>query len=180
MKDKNGIGICCENCDVNAQIDCANWNTENCEEGSEHCVNEYFLPSYEACEARISELQSKLMVARESGDVEAQDIDMLRADVKELRAENERLMDFLMEHCILHPDVKKGMDRLNALADKREGLKFKCEVLEEQAFTIEQLDLIRNIFRVFVDENERMDGDDKSDSLTIIAKCDAILKGVEK
>lgn len=59
MKDKNGIEVCCENCDANAQRDCANWNPKNGEEGSEHCVNEYFLPSYKAYEARIAELQKE-------------------------------------------------------------------------------------------------------------------------
>ena len=60
MKDKNGIDICCENCDVNAQRDCANWNPKSGKEGTEHCVNDYFLPSYKAYEARIKELQDEL------------------------------------------------------------------------------------------------------------------------
>lgn len=56
MKDKNGIEICCENCDVNAQRDCTLWNEERDKEGSDGC-QEYFYPSYKAYEARIAELQ---------------------------------------------------------------------------------------------------------------------------
>lgn len=60
MKDENGIEICCENCDVNAKRDCCLWNPKNGKEGSEHCVKEYFYPSYKAYEARIKELQDEL------------------------------------------------------------------------------------------------------------------------
>lgn len=60
MKDKNGIEIECENCDVNAQRDCANWNPKSGKKGTEYCVNDYFLPSYKAYEARIKELRDEL------------------------------------------------------------------------------------------------------------------------
>lgn len=60
MKDKNGIDICCKNCDKDAQRHCVNWNPKNGKEGSEYCVNDYFSPSFKALEARIAELESKL------------------------------------------------------------------------------------------------------------------------
>lgn len=84
MKDKNGIEIKCENCDVNAQRDCANWNPKSGKEGTEHCVNDYFLPSYKAYEARIAELQKELNIVQESERAEAQEADRLRGEVKEL------------------------------------------------------------------------------------------------
>ena len=60
MKDKNGIEICCKNCDEDAQRHCANWNPKNGKEGTTYCVNDYFSPSFKALESRIEELQSKL------------------------------------------------------------------------------------------------------------------------
>lgn len=84
MKDKNGIEIKCENCDVNAQRDCANWNPKSGKEGTEYCANDYFLPSYKAYEARIAELQKELTVIQESERAEAQEADRLRGEVKEL------------------------------------------------------------------------------------------------
>ena len=106
MKDKNGIEICCENCDDFVPVGTNDRGCMLCEEDCESVFETKrctFRASTKALKARIAELQA-------------------------------------------------------------------------QAFTIEQLDLIRNIFRVFVDENERMDGDDNSDAREIIAKCDAILK----
>lgn len=84
MKDKNGIEICCENCDVNAKRDCCLWNPKNGKEGSEHCVKEYFYPSYKAYEARIADLEKELNIVQESERAEAQEADRLRAEVKEL------------------------------------------------------------------------------------------------
>ena len=57
MKDKNGIEICCENCDVNAQRDCILWNKKGIQEAGSNDCQEYFYPSYKAYEARIAELQ---------------------------------------------------------------------------------------------------------------------------
>ena len=57
MKDKNGIEICCKNCDEDAQRHCANWNPKNGKEGTTYCVNEYFSPSFKSLEARIAELK---------------------------------------------------------------------------------------------------------------------------
>lgn len=84
MKDKNGIEICCENCDVNAQRDCANWNPKSGKEGTAHCANDYFLPSHKAYEARIAELQKELNIVQESERAEAQEADRLRGEIKEL------------------------------------------------------------------------------------------------
>lgn len=113
-KDKNGIEIKCENCDVNAQRDCSLWNAERGKVGSNGC-REYFYPSYKAYEARIKELQDELYadkynyesweeikeehqkleatiaelqkelnIVQESERAEAQEADRLRAEVKEL------------------------------------------------------------------------------------------------
>ena len=68
MKDKNGIEICCKNCDEDAQRHCANWNPKNGKEGSEHCVNDYFSPSFKALQARIAELQKQLKMSTQSTD----------------------------------------------------------------------------------------------------------------
>lgn len=62
MKDKNGIEIKCDNCNVNIQRDCSNWNYTP--EGSDKCTNE-FLPSPKAYESRISELQAQQFTAEE-------------------------------------------------------------------------------------------------------------------
>ena len=88
MKDKNGIEIKCDNCDADARGDCANWNPKNGIQGSEYCVNKYFLPSYKACEARITELQTELSVVTESEKVEAQEADRLREELQRLKEEN--------------------------------------------------------------------------------------------
>ena len=144
MKDKNGIKICCKNCNDDVAINCLHYNPDNPDEDWGCVVSGGFVPSYDALFARITELQS----------------------------ENERLLDCLTEHNILHPDVQKGMDRLNALADKREGLKPKCEGLKEQSFTIEEIDLIRKILQEQIWE----DKDGWSMERAIVAKCDAILK----
>ena len=74
MKDKNGIEICCENC--RSRINTAICNL---------CKNYIsFLPSEEAFEARIAELQKELYVVQGSECVEAQEADRLREEVKEL------------------------------------------------------------------------------------------------
>lgn len=94
MKDKNGIEIKCENCDVNAQRDCANWNPKSGKEGTEYCVNDYFLPSYKAYEARIAELEKKLTEtikllserSRECGELEAYN-EVLQSRVQEFSME---------------------------------------------------------------------------------------------
>ena len=84
MKDKNGIEICCENCDVNAQRDCCLWSKKGIQEaGSDDC-QEFFYPSHKAYEARIAELQNELYVVQGSERAEAQEADRLRAEVKAL------------------------------------------------------------------------------------------------
>lgn len=69
MKDKNGIDICCENCDVNAQRDCNLWNAERGKVGSNGC-REYFYPSYKAYEARIAELQKVIKLDLKSVNID--------------------------------------------------------------------------------------------------------------
>lgn len=117
---------------------------------------DYFLPTEEAYKARIAELQ----------------------------AENKRLLDCLTEHHILHPDVQEAMDRLNALADEREGLKPKCEVLKSQAFTIEEIDFVKKAISMAIidcENNPPKPSDEKLKLMwSIKSKCDAILKGAGK
>ena len=76
MKDKNGINTECYNCAIE----------EICKE-SVHCgvcKIGLFLPSKEAYEDRIEDLQKELAVVQESERAEAQEADRLRAEVKEL------------------------------------------------------------------------------------------------
>lgn len=97
MKDENGIEIKCENCDVNAQRDCANWNPKSGKEGTEYCVDEYFLPSHKAYETRIAELQNELNIVQESERAEAQEADRLRGEVKELEKKLTETIKLLSE-----------------------------------------------------------------------------------
>ena len=83
MKDKNGINTECYNCAIE----------EICKE-SVHCgvcKIGLFLPSKEAYEDRIEDLQNELTVIQESERAEAQEADKLRAEVRWLKKENERL-----------------------------------------------------------------------------------------
>lgn len=76
MKDKNGINTECYNCAIE----------EICKE-SVHCgvcTIGLFLPSKEAYEDRIEDLQNELTVIQESERAEAQEVDRLRAEVEEL------------------------------------------------------------------------------------------------
>lgn len=124
MKDKNGIEICCENCDVNAQRDCNLGNAERGKVGSNGCLG-YFYPSYEAYEARIAELQNELTVIQESERAEAQEADRLRGEVKELKAHNEvlqkRVEEFSME--LLDYNMKENKDVLERLKNWGESEK---------------------------------------------------------
>ncbi len=152
MKDKNGIKICCKNCNDDVAINCLHYNPDNPDEDWGCVVSGGFTPSYDALFARIAELQ----------------------------AENKRLLDCLTEHHILHPDVQKAMDRLNALADKREGLKPKCEVFKEQSFTIEEIDFIKKAISMAIidcETNTPKPSDEKLKLMwNIKSKCDAFLK----
>lgn len=74
MKDKNKIGIRCDNCKHRIfPIVC-----NHCKDCSD------FSPSEDAHQARISELHTMLNIVRESERAEAQEADRLRAEVKEL------------------------------------------------------------------------------------------------
>ena len=141
------------------KIECQNCGAfEYCKDSSayEQCQNKAFFPSSQAYETRIAELQ----------------------------AENKRLLDCLTEHHILHPDVQEAMDRLNALADKREGLKPKCEVLKSQTFTIEEIDFVKKAISMAIIECETNPPKPSDEKLKLMwsikSKCDAILKGAGK
>lgn len=83
MKDKNGIKICCENCDdfipVGTNGRGCTLYEEDCETvfGGKRCV---FKASREAYEARIAELQKEIGIVQESERAEAQEADRLRAE----------------------------------------------------------------------------------------------------
>lgn len=89
MKDKNGINTECYNCAIE----------EICKE-SVHCgvcKIGLFLPSKEAYEDRIEDLQNELNVVQASERAEAQEADKLRAEVKELGAKLTETIKLLSE-----------------------------------------------------------------------------------
>ena len=89
MKDKNGINTECYNCAIE----------EICKE-SVHCgvcKIGLFLPSKEAYEDRIEDLQNELNVVQESESAEAQEADRLRAEVKELEKKLTQTVKLLSE-----------------------------------------------------------------------------------
>lgn len=119
MKDKNGIEIKCENCDVNAQRDCANWNPKSGKEGTEYCVNDYFLPSYKAYEARIAELQNSLDEAEKKLTETIKLLSERSRECGELEAHNKvlqrRVQEFSME--LLDQTMKENKDVLERLKE---------------------------------------------------------------
>lgn len=84
MKDKNGIDICCENCNDDVAINCPHYNPDNPDDDWGCVIPGEFVPSYDALFARITELQKELNIVQESERAEAQEADRLRAEVKEL------------------------------------------------------------------------------------------------
>lgn len=59
MKDKNGIKICCKNCNDDVAINCLHYNPDNPDEDWGCVVSGGFVPSYDALFARIAELQAE-------------------------------------------------------------------------------------------------------------------------
>lgn len=84
MKNELGIEVKCENCDVNVQRDCSNWNYAPA--GCNKCLRE-FLPSSKSYEARIRELRGMVMQAA----MAAEKVPHLERRVKELTEENKKL-----------------------------------------------------------------------------------------
>lgn len=119
MKDKNGIEIKCENCDVNAQRDCANWNPKSGKEGTEYCVNDYFLPSYKAYEARIAELQNSLDETEKKLTETIKLLSERSRECGKLEAHNEvlqrRVQEFSME--LLDRTMEENKDVLERLKE---------------------------------------------------------------
>ena len=83
MKDKNGIEICCENCDEDAQSFCVNWNPKFYKAGSKYCIDEYFAPSSKALKARIAELQIENALLKD-GESHVMDVKMSPKFVKSI------------------------------------------------------------------------------------------------
>lgn len=79
MKDKNGIEICCKNCNDDVAINCPHYNPDNPDEDFGCVVSGRFVPSYDALFARIADLEKKLTEtikllserSRECGELEA-------------------------------------------------------------------------------------------------------------
>ena len=57
MKDKNGIEICCKNCNDDVAINCPHYNPDNPDEDFGCSFSGEFVPSYDALFARIADLQ---------------------------------------------------------------------------------------------------------------------------
>ena len=90
MKDKNGIEICCENCDDFTPVGtngrgCALYE-EDCENvfGEKRCI---FKASSEALEARIAELGKKLTETVKLLSERSRECGKLEAEVKILKGE---------------------------------------------------------------------------------------------
>lgn len=116
MKDKNGIEICCENCDEDAQRHCANWNPKNGKEGSKYCVNEYFSPSFKALEARIAELEKKLTETVKLLSERSRECGKLKAYNEVLQR---RIREFSME--LLDYNMKENKDVLERIKEYEEN-----------------------------------------------------------
>ena len=200
MKDKNGIEICCENCDVNAQRDCCLWSKKGIQEaGSDDC-QEFFYPSHKAYEARIAELQNELYVVQGSERVEAQEADRLRAEVKELEkkltetikllsersrecgeleAYNEvlqrRIREFSME--LLDRTMKENKDVLERLKEA------ESEESHLEDFTIEEIDFIKKAISMAIFDCETNPPKPSDENLKLMRsikfKCDGLLKKIK-
>lgn len=67
MKDKNGIDVCCFNCDESARNNCFLLNAIR-NPGSNPCVDKYFKSFYKAYEARIEEFQKWILEERKKNE----------------------------------------------------------------------------------------------------------------
>lgn len=152
MKDKNGIEIKCENCDVNAQRDCANWNPKSGKEGTEYCVNDYFLPSYKAYEARIAELQKELNVIQESERAEAQEADRLRAEVNELEKKLTETVKLLSERSRECGELEAHNEVLQKRIEE-----FSMELLEQNMR--DNKDVLERLKEAESEEKERLNNE---------------------
>ena len=191
MKDKNGIEIKCENCDVNAQRDCANWNPKSGKEGTEYCANDYFLPSYKAYEARIAELQKELTVIQESERAEAQEADRLRGEVKELGkklTETIKLLGERSRECgklqaLLEVKNRSNMSTqsTDAVDVSKNGEKStESEQSHLEDFTNEEIDFIKKAISMAIFDCETNPPKPSDENLKLMwsikSKCDAVLK----
>ena len=94
MKDENGIETKCENCELYNGKFCEVRETyPECNKGG------YFNPTIDAYKTRIAELQKELNIVQESERAEAQEADKLREEVQNLKKENERLSQEIIDLC---------------------------------------------------------------------------------
>lgn len=112
MKDKNGIEICCENCNDDVAINCPHYNPDNPDEDFGCVFPGGFVPSYDALFARIADLEKKLTEtikllserSRECGELEAHNEVLQR-----------RIEEFSME--LLDRTMKENKDVLERLKE---------------------------------------------------------------
>ena len=117
MKDKNGIEICCKNCNDDVAINCPHYNPDNPDEDFGCVVSGRFVPSYDALFARIALLEKKLTEtikllserSRECGELEAYNKVLQR-----------RIEEFSME--LLDQNMRDNKDVLERLKNWEEYL----------------------------------------------------------
>lgn len=174
MKDKNGIEICCQNCEA----------FEYCKDSSayEQCQNKAFSPSKESYEARIAELQRELSIVQASERVEAQEADRLRGEVKELRAHNEvlqkRVQEFSME--LLDRIMRDNKDVLVRLkqAEIEDDAEEAWNKRQEQ-FSLSEMELLRDIVEAKLNSVKR-DEEYRCSLLRLSIKCMDIIKDLKE
>lgn len=123
MEDKNGIEICCENCDdfipVGTNGRCCALYEEDCENvfGEKRCI---FWASREAYEARIAELQNSLDETEKKLTETVKLLGERSRECGELEAHNEvlqrRIEEFSME--LLDRTMKENKDVLERLKEE--------------------------------------------------------------
>lgn len=92
MKDKNGIEICCKNCNDDVARNCPHYNPDNPDEDWGCVVSGGFTPSYDALFARIAELQEHNDILQRR--VQELSMELLDYNMKENKDVLERLKNF--------------------------------------------------------------------------------------
>ena len=183
MKDKNGINTECYNCAIE----------EICKE-SVHCgvcKIGLFLPSKEAYEDRIEDLQNELTVVQESERAEAQEADRLRGEVKELEqklTETVKLLGEMSRECgklqaLLEVKNRSNMSTqsTDAVDVSKNGEKStESEQSHLEDFTNEEIDFIKKAISMAIFDCETNPPKPSDENLKLMwsirSKCDAVLK----
>lgn len=199
MKDKNGIEIDCENC---ASVDYCK-DSFSCEQCP--CQNGAFLPSVEAYEARIKELQDELYadkynyesweeIKEEHQKLEATIVKLQkelnivqeseRAEAQEadrLRAEVKELEKKLTETVKLLSERSRECGKLQALLEvKKRQKSTESEQSHLEDFTNEEIDFMKKAISMAIFDCETNPPKPSDENLKLMwsikSKCDAILK----